>query len=472
MPMLDQLYFWRLDDAILQGRHLIESDPQPFYAAGKLLQELFGTMPRPTDIHQQEKSLYRRLDEARLAATYCEHPLTINGAFFDFENKGSQAEAELAARMTLIALLLSVDELVSSVIKFHMCELSVLEWCDTYRDIGRGSLEWEDSDFVSDPTKQWKFNHYPSPAAITRLHQAIRFLKPEPLPKLQTTTNTVFSEFRVANDDFVKKMKDFRRKIIDGEVLRAELWFPILMDLRTTAHSCGLKPSSGVDFIIASMSEVMSSCSCQQETVGPDHALRLMLIPPTGGGCTTRVNLSPEVGSSKPFSEVSVRLGAVEWAESWISAREQQINRKDQVPDDLFVGPADALPTIDGSPEQPEEPTALPRRLPALKPWAMQAWKARQLGMTTKDIAEELSRKYKDPKITQPRVSEQIKKAQEHAEASGLAVDAARALPSPGTPARVTAMDPAAIERGPRTDRRAKTLAEKARQLARDNSDD
>jgi hypothetical protein len=107
-----------------------------------------------------------------------------------------------------------------------------------------------------------------------------------------------------------------------------------------------------------------------------------------------------------------------------------------------------------------------PPKLPKLKSWAWRAWRANQMGMTTTKIAATLAKKCKDPTITQPRVSEQIKRAKLHAEASGLADVAAKVLPQVENRAPARTLDPAAADAGHRTDGRSKHLREKARQIA------
>ena len=111
-------------------------------------------------------------------------------------------------------------------------------------------------------------------------------------------------------------------------------------------------------------------------------------------------------------------------------------------------------------------------KLPTLKPWAWEAWKANQVGMTGTAIAATLAKKHNDPKITQPRVSEQIQRAKLHAEASGLADDAAKALPQVGSRAPARTLDPAAAEQGKRTDGKAHHLRERERQKAKDGDDE
>jgi hypothetical protein len=111
-------------------------------------------------------------------------------------------------------------------------------------------------------------------------------------------------------------------------------------------------------------------------------------------------------------------------------------------------------------------------KLPVLKSWAMEAWKAKQFGMTVTKIATTLSEKYRDRKITQPRVSEQIKLAMEHCKASGLAEDAAKVLPQVGHRAPARTFDPDAAEQGKRTDGKAHYLRERERQKAKDGDDE
>ena len=104
-------------------------------------------------------------------------------------------------------------------------------------------------------------------------------------------------------------------------------------------------------------------------------------------------------------------------------------------------------------------------KLPELKARDTEAWQASLVaGMTQAKIADLLNQQYPGENWTQPRVSEAIKRAKAHAEASGLAdkVSAARSR----APART--LDPAAADDGQRTDGRAKHLREKARQIAKE----
>lgn len=103
--------------------------------------------------------------------------------------------------------------------------------------------------------------------------------------------------------------------------------------------------------------------------------------------------------------------------------------------------------------------------LPELGPRDREAWQASLVeGMTQEKIAEAMNKAHPGENWTQPRVSEAIKRAKAHAEASGLAdkVSATRSQ----APART--LDPAAADSGQRTDGRSKHLREKARQIARE----
>lgn len=103
--------------------------------------------------------------------------------------------------------------------------------------------------------------------------------------------------------------------------------------------------------------------------------------------------------------------------------------------------------------------------LPDLGPRDREAWQASLVaGMTQGKIADALNKAHPGENWTQPRVSEAIKRAKVHAEASGLAdkVSAARSR----APART--LDPAVADDGQRTDGRAKHLREKAKQIAKE----
>lgn len=103
--------------------------------------------------------------------------------------------------------------------------------------------------------------------------------------------------------------------------------------------------------------------------------------------------------------------------------------------------------------------------LPPLGPRDREAWQLSLVaGLTQQKIADKMNKEHPGENWTQPRVSEAIKRAKAHAEASGLAdkVTATRSR----APART--LDPAAADSGQRTDGRSKHLRERARQIAKE----
>lgn len=139
---------------------------------------------------------------------------------------------------------------------------------------------------------------------------------------------------------------------------------------------------------------------------------------------------------------------------------------------------ADALPPSDpaasGEDSRPESKTATgaesppssqPPPLPSLGRRDREIYQMMLIpGMTQLKAAAELNKRFPTEHWTQPRVSEALKRAKAHAEASGLAdkVSATRSQ----APART--LDPAAADSGQRTDGRSKHLREKARQIAKE----
>ncbi len=118
-----------------------------------------------------------------------------------------------------------------------------------------------------------------------------------------------------------------------------------------------------------------------------------------------------------------------------------------------------------GSLSAPEVENEQPVELPELHAQDTEAWQASLVpGMTQAKIAHELNRRYPGKNWTQPRVSEAIKRAKAHVEASGLAdkISATRSR----VPART--LDPGAADLGQRTDGRTKHLREKAWQIAKE----
>lgn len=194
----------------------------------------------------------------------------------------------------------------------------------------------------------------------------------------------------------------------------------------------------------------------------------------------TRSGISTESPQELPLNIAEQMLEEIEeWAKSEAAARGEELTERgtsmslerletlaEAIPSELERNQA-AIERLASAVQSLGDLAARqPPKLPTLKPWAWEAWKANQVGMTATAIAAELAKKYKNPQITQPRVSEQIKRAKLHAEASGLADDAAKVLPQVGSRAPARTLDPAAADAGQRTDGRSKHLREKARQIA------
>ena len=129
------------------------------------------------------------------------------------------------------------------------------------------------------------------------------------------------------------------------------------------------------------------------------------------------------------------------------------------------------IPHVNRTGEANDEDQSV-KKLPELKRWAIEAWQAKQCGMPVIKIATTLSEKYKDPKITQPRVSEQIKKARMHAELSGLAAIAAKVILKINNRAPARTLDPSIADLGNRTDGRSHLVRDKEKQKAKDGDDD
>lgn len=103
-------------------------------------------------------------------------------------------------------------------------------------------------------------------------------------------------------------------------------------------------------------------------------------------------------------------------------------------------------------------------KLPKLKPRDMQVWQVYQLLRNQTKVAERMNQEYPDDKWEQPRVSEAIKRAKAHVEASGLAdkVSAAKSR----APART--FDPSDANMGQRTDGRSPHLRDTAKKMERE----
>jgi len=284
----------------------------------------------------------------------------------------------------------------------------------------------------------------------------------------------VTTDIRATSDPLWQHLAAFRRQLMEGGTYTPGHWHSLLIDIRTEAHAAGLRPHLWtVEYIVATLTEVRDS---DPSGIWDDESDNWSKVILTGCGEAGWIQLHDLLdgfeGTSVP-TIVHARKSAIEWAESWMNARERQLADAAVAsvsPDlmDLLQRVASATAPPAGAQNDDGDAS---RRLPKLKPWALEAWRANQAGMTVTGIAEALSVKYKDPSIKQPRVSEQIARAKKHAEASGLAEIAAKTLPQPGSRAPTRTLDPATLDRGKRTDGAAHNLREKARQRAEDRDD-
>ncbi len=132
---------------------------------------------------------------------------------------------------------------------------------------------------------------------------------------------------------------------------------------------------------------------------------------------------------------------------------------------------------IDGRSEQTGQasgiavPVPSSTKLPSVKPWAMEAWQASQIGVPQKEIARMLAKKYgkRYGKISQPRVSEQIGLAQVHAEASALAAIARQVCVQEPSRAPARTFDPSLADQGKRRDGRSSHIRQKMKEISRDS---
>jgi hypothetical protein len=109
-------------------------------------------------------------------------------------------------------------------------------------------------------------------------------------------------------------------------------WQNLLIDIRWKAHAAGLRPDLGhVEYIVATVSEVREgspSCAWADE---PDNWSKVILTACGEAGWIQLHDLLDGFADTAIPSDRHKRLSAIEWAESWMNARERQLSQSASV---------------------------------------------------------------------------------------------------------------------------------------------
>lgn len=158
-----------------RARAAVLADPSSFTAAGRRLAEIFPA-EEVEDLPPGHKyfvegggvihrSLFSRIELATRAACDLRGSTEEKGKHFDF---GADIDdcGPLAARMTVLAILLGADRRAYEAISTKICELAALPWDDANGQPGRGSVDWSEG-------PNWAHGNHPSPRVLDLLDGAV-----------------------------------------------------------------------------------------------------------------------------------------------------------------------------------------------------------------------------------------------------------------------------------------------------------
>lgn len=134
------------------------------------------------------------------------------------------------------------------------------------------------------------------------------------------------ADLRATSDPLWKNLATFRRRLMAGEPHSRESWQSLLIDIRNGAHEVGLRPQLGsVPWIAASIGEAREGDPKGGWDREEDGWSKVIL---TAFGDSGRIELFDLLdGFADPGTPDSsfMRETAIEWAESWMNARERQL---------------------------------------------------------------------------------------------------------------------------------------------------
>ena len=162
----------RRDTAFARARELVRRDPEGFAEAGRRLGEWFPAKRDHGPEQEVEFLLSDRIERAARAASVDDHFFLPPGRSFSFVRNEPGHDRALAARMTILALLLGGDPRANEVVTPDICELAVLPWDSEWgAEPGRHMVGWR--------THDWPHNDEPSLGVLQRLEEAVIMVSAE-----------------------------------------------------------------------------------------------------------------------------------------------------------------------------------------------------------------------------------------------------------------------------------------------------
>jgi hypothetical protein len=152
-------------------------------------------------------------------------------------------------------------------------------------------------------------------------HSPVTIHGPIERPDFHVTT-----DIRATSDPLWRHLAAFRRRLIEGGTFTPANWQSILIDIRDEAHDAGLRPNLGrVEFIVATLSEARDGDPIWPWDDEPDNWSKVILSASGEAGWIQLHDLLDGFTDTGIPADNHKRLSAIEWAESWMNARERQL---------------------------------------------------------------------------------------------------------------------------------------------------
>jgi len=172
--MVDAQHAERRDTLFVQARGLINADKRQFGEAGRTLETLFSEEYLIDQVPHLESAsagvkLQYRLDIAR--RTVIRDDDWDAQSLMDFRRAGDAAARQKAARLVVMAIILSADPDASRAISQEMCSFASVPWEGDFRE---GSDTWlAGVDLISWLERGWDDGVNPSPRVLDLLEEAM-----------------------------------------------------------------------------------------------------------------------------------------------------------------------------------------------------------------------------------------------------------------------------------------------------------
>lgn len=135
----------------------------------------------------------------------------------------------------------------------------------------------------------------------------------------------VTTDIRATSDPLWRNLAAIRRRLMEGVAQSPAEWQSQLFDIRLAAHAAGLRPSLGsVEYIVATVSEARDGGTGLLDEEEESWSKVILTACGEAGWIQLHDLLDGFADTGIP-ADKHKRESAIEWAESWMNARERQL---------------------------------------------------------------------------------------------------------------------------------------------------